>query len=154
MSYPPGPPDPNQPGDPWSTPSGDAGQPSYPPQQPPQQPYGQPYPPQPDYGYGQPPYAPPTNGKAQASLWTGIGLLVLGCCGLGLFGFVPVILGVKARNEIRASNGQQEGDGMALAGIVTGAIAILLSVLMIVLVVVLVAAGSRGFETGYTETLA
>src|SRR3954464_12337598 len=92
-----------------------------------QQGYGQPGYGQPGYGqpgYGYDPYAgyrPRTNGKALAALWTGVGALVLSLCCLGVFGVVPIVLGVKARREVRASGGQQTGDGMALAGIVTGA---------------------------------
>jgi hypothetical protein len=179
MSHPPhspdGSPDPDEPDDPWATPAGDAGQqpsgygqPPYPPPSPPQSgQYPPQYPPQsseqyppqysgqypPQYSGQYPPqYSPPsTNGKAQAALWSGVALLVLGCCGLGVFGVVPVVLGVKARREIRDSHGQQEGDGMALAGIITGVLAILLSLLAIVTVVLIVAAGSTGFDT-YTGT--
>jgi len=135
----------------------------YPPQQPA---YGaQPpaYPPQPGYGYGQPGYPPgaygyarPTNGKATAALWSGVGLLVTSfCCGLGIFGVIPIVLGVKARNEIRATGGQQAGDGMALAGIITGAVAVLLGILTLVFVVVALANGdwSTGTSTGYSQGL-
>ena len=74
-------------------------------------------------GYG---YAPgvTTNGKATASLVTGITTLVLSCCcGFGLVGIVPIVLGARARTEIARSGGQQDGDGLALAGIITGAVA-------------------------------
>ncbi len=145
MSQPPGPPYPPDPQDqgqpdPWATPpsqpSGSAG-------------YGQPsaYPPQPGYGYPQSPNGP-TNGKATASLWTGIGALVLTfCCGLGVFGVVPVVLGVMARSEIRRSGGQQGGEGMALAGIITGAVAVVLSLAVIVVIVFAIASGSGTFST-------
>ena len=165
MSYPPGPDDsgdsPDREGgreerDPWATPSSD--QPTSPQQpdpgygqQPPpygQQPYGQPQygPPQ----YGQPGYGYPqrANGKATAALWTGIGSLVLAfCCGLGIVGVLPIVLGVKARSEIRASGGQQEGDGMALAGIITGAVAIVVSIAVIVVLVIAIASGDANFST-------
>jgi hypothetical protein len=172
MSYPPGTPDPTDPdgsrgaGDPWAAPSGD--QPTQPSQQPPygapQQPYGygqptygqQPYvdPTQPGYGqpppYGYPPQRP--NGKATAALWTGIGSLVLAfCCGLGITGILPIVLGVKARGEIRATGGQQEGDGMALAGIITGAVAVVLSLVVIAVIVLALASGSADFD-GSTAT--
>ena len=162
--------------DPWATPSGE--QPEQPQQQP-QTPYGQPgygqqpYG-QPDYGqqpyapYGQQPYgqqpgysqgglygygAPPrTNGKATAALWSGIGSIVLTlCCGLGILGVVPIVLGVKARAEIRATGGQQEGDGMALAGIITGAVAIVLSILFIAAIVISIVSGTANFD-GSTQT--
>lgn len=159
--------------DPWATPTGDEPtrqQPTYPPQQPDpyaQQPgqygqpaYGQPY----DYGqqygqqYGQPGYGQPTpygygapsrtNGKATAALWTGIGSLVLSfCCGLGVLGILPIVLGVKARAEIRATGGQQEGDGMATAGIITGAVALVLSIAFIVLIVVAIVSGRANFDS-------
>lgn len=165
--------------DPWATPSGDQShpgqpeQPSYP-QQPGQeqpgyeQPYGQPAYGQPpygqpaygqpgQYGYGQPGpygygYPSRTNGKATAALWTGIGSIVLAfCCGLGIIGVLPIVLGVKARNEIRATGGQQEGDGMALAGIITGAIALVLSLMVIVAIIVAFARGGANFD-GSTQT--
>jgi hypothetical protein len=98
------------------------------------------------------PASTPANGKAQAALWTGIGLLVLSCCGIGIFGVVPIVLGVKARSEISASGGQQGGDGMALAGIITGAIAVLVSLLAIVVLVVLVANGDSSYD--YYDTRA
>lgn len=101
------------------------------------------------YGYGAPPR---TNGKATAALWTGIGSIVLTlCCGLGILGVVPIVLGVKARAEIRATGGQQEGDGMALAGIITGAVAIVLSLLFIAAIVVAIVTGTANFD-GSTQT--
>jgi hypothetical protein len=144
------------------------GQPSYDPgyAQPPygqpgygQAPYGQP-----SYGpaYGQPAYGPgpgygapqrPTNGKAQGAMWTGIGSLVLTfCCVLpGLAGAVAVVLGVRARNEVRQSGGQQSGDGMALAGIITGAIAFVLALLFLVVIVIAVATGDGSFRVDSTS---
>ena len=179
MSQPPGTPDPNDPAagagrDPWATPSSEQPpsssytQPTPAPQQQPYgQPYGQqPYGQQPGYGYGQQPGygyhqggglygygAPPrTNGKATAALWTGIGSIVLTlCCGLGILGVVPIVLGVKARAEIRATGGQQEGDGMALAGIVTGAVALVLSLVFIAVIVVSIVRGSANFD-GSSQT--
>jgi hypothetical protein len=131
-----------------------------------QQPYGQqqqpPYGQPPAYGYGQPGhppgpygYARATNGKATAALWSGIGLLVASfCCGIGILGVVPIVLGVKARNEIRASGGQQAGDGMALAGIITGAVAVLLGIVTLVVIVVALAHGDWSTSsTGYSEGL-
>jgi hypothetical protein len=107
-----------------------------------------PEPPPPGFGPGYgPPYLPgvtPTNGKATASLVTGIASLVLSwCCGLGLVGIVAVVLGVKARAEIRDSGGTQQGDGLALGGIITGAIAAVLGLLILVLIVVALVAGAR-----------
>jgi hypothetical protein len=65
-----------------------------------------------------------TNGKATAALVTGITTLVLSwCCGFGLVGIVAIVLGVRARTEIARSGGRQDGDGLALSGIITGAVA-------------------------------
>jgi hypothetical protein len=105
-----------------------------------------PEPPPPGYGYGYgPAYGPvvaPTNRKATASLVTGIASLVLSwCCGLGLVGIVAVVLGVKARSEIRASGGTQQGEGLALGGIITGAVAAVLGLLILVVMIVAIAAG-------------
>ncbi len=159
-------PPPDQPAAPQQPDPGYGQPPTYP-QQPPygqqpygqpgygQQPYGQPGYGQPQYGqpqygqpaYGQPQYGQPArnNGKAIAALWTGIGSIVLSFCCLGFAGIVAIVLGVKARSEIRASGGQQEGDGMALAGIITGAIGIVLSVGLILLVVLAIANGDADF---------
>jgi hypothetical protein len=77
-----------------------------------------------DYGAGNPnaPYAPygqvaqaKTNGLAIASL-------ICGCGGFVLFipGILGIIFGFIARGQIKRSNGQQKGEGMALAGIIVG----------------------------------
>jgi Domain of unknown function (DUF4190) len=94
----------------------------------------------PPRGPGMPvPVAPyswaPTNRKAQAALWSGVGLLLLACCGAGVFGVVPVVLGVVARGEIRDGGGRETGAGMALAGIVLGALAAVVTVVVVLLVV-------------------
>jgi hypothetical protein len=162
--YPPQDPDPNtQPGYGQPYPPQDPyGQQPYPPQDPyPQAGYGQPgYGQQPGYpqqpGYGQPGYppqygygAPPsTNGKATAALITGIATLVLSwCCGLGIVGVVAIVLGVRARSEIRASGGQQTGDGIALGGIITGSIAVVFGFASLVFIIVAVAQGNANFST-------
>lgn len=129
---------------------------SYPPEPPPPGPgYGAGY--GPGYGPGQPPYGPmvaPTSGKATASLVTGVASLVLSwCCGLGIAGIVAIVLGVKARREIAASGGRLKGDGIALSGIVTGAIAVVLGLLILVLIVVAVVAGAEfDVDTGTQGT--
>jgi Domain of unknown function (DUF4190) len=126
-------------------------QPPYPQPPYPQPPYPQPPYPQPGYGppvYGPyPGYRPPTNVKALAALWSGVGLVVVSCCMLGIFGFIPVALGVKARNEIRASGGQQSGDGLALTGIACGILAMVLSLAVIALVVAAVLNAGSSFDT-------
>lgn len=92
-------------------------------------------------GYG-PSQVPPTNGKATAAIITGISSLLLSwCCGLGVVGVVAIVLGVKARAEIRASGGRQQGDGLALGGIITGAVAVVLGILILVLIALAIAGG-------------
>lgn len=140
MSQPPGPPDPDPARNPWATPSGEP-VPAAPRADPP------PYPPP----LGQPYAVPPTNGKAQAAMWLGIGLLLTSLCGVGILGPLPVVLGVLARREIAGSGGRQRGDGMALAGIVTGALALVISLLVVVAVVVAVVVLDSG-GGGYGDT--
>ena len=69
-----------------------------------------------------PPAVPANNSKATASMVTGI--ISLFCCGFVL-GVVAIALGVVARNEISASGGREGGSGMALAGIILGALGVL-----------------------------
>jgi peptidyl-prolyl cis-trans isomerase B (cyclophilin B) len=93
---------------------------SYPPQQPPsygQQPQPPPYQPQGPYGagpYGGPGYRQPkTNGLAVAAI----------ICGF-LFGPLGFIFGLISLSQINRSNGMQTGKGLAITGIVLGAISI------------------------------
>jgi len=90
-----------------------------------QGPYGQyplPYPPS---GF-QP---PATNGLAIASFV--LGLVGWVPCGVG--SVVAVVLGFVARHKIRESHGRQGGDGLALAGIVLGFLAIAFLIAILVL---------------------
>lgn len=98
-------------------------------------------------GYGGP-VVRPTNGKAIASLATGVASLVLSWFfGFGLVGIVAIVLGVKARNEISSSGGTQQGDGLALGGIITGAVAVVLALLILVVIGLAIIAGAR-LDTG------
>ena len=156
MSQPPGPPDPS---DPWATPTGEPSGPSAQPEdgQPPsgQPPYGapDPYGQQPPYEpYGYQPYGQPrgTSGMAMAAMWTGIGALVLSlCCGAGILaGPVAIGLGAKARRDIQAGGGAQGGAGMALSGIITGIVAVLLSLAVLAVLGIAIARGGSSY-TGY-----
>ena len=89
--------------------------------------YGPGYGPPPGYGYPPPPGYPgawrrPTNGMAVAALVTAF---VIAPVGIGL--------GIAARKQIRQTG--EEGDGLALAGIVVGSVITGIYVLMIVLMV-------------------
>jgi Domain of unknown function (DUF4190) len=106
------------------------------------QPGGPPPPPGEWPGYGQPPFhpstAPSTSSKAITSL-------VLGLVGLffaGLFTGIPaMVVGFMARREVRESGGRITGDGLALGGIITGALATLWSLVLAALIVGLLAVG-------------
>ena len=84
------------------------------------------------YGTNVPDRALP-KGMAVASLVLGIlGLLTSFFLIGGLLGLVAVILGVVALGKIK--RGEADGRGMAIGGIVTGAIALLLTILLLVTV--------------------
>lgn len=65
-----------------------------------------------------------TNGMAITSLVLGILSIPADLCyGSGiLFGIAAIIVGFVARKQIKESQGTQSGDGLALAGIITGAV--------------------------------
>ncbi|WP_200959074.1 DUF4190 domain-containing protein [Nocardioides sp. Soil796] len=89
-----------------TTPSGPQGAPPYLPM------YGGGYPP--PYGYQQFPPPRSTNGLAIASL-------VLGILWIYWLGSVlALVFGYIARSQIKESGGRQDGEGMALAGIILG----------------------------------
>lgn len=87
----------------------------------------------PGTGYGPTPaYTGPAAGSGQktnvlaiVSLVTGI-LAVLTCGGCGVLSIGAIVCGVLGRNQIKASNGLEQGDGMALAGLITGAVGLVL----------------------------
>lgn len=89
------------------------------------------------YGYGNAAYG--TDSEAVVSLVTGILGLVF--CPY-ILGPVAVVTGVRARNRVRESQGRLEGEGVALAGIILGAISMALIVLTIGLIAALVVAGA------------
>lgn len=93
-------------------------------------PYGQ----QPPYG-GQP---APTHGSATTALVLGILSLVV-CGPLGIPAF---IIGRRAEREVKMSQGQLSGEGLAKAGWIMGLIAMILMVLAILLIILLVAIGA------------
>lgn len=109
--------------------------PGYPPQN---QPYQGGYP----GGYGNPydPYAPArpvgTNGKAIAALVTS----VAGLAFCGLPSIVGLVLGVLAMRETKRTG--QEGHGLALAGVIVGALSIVGWLLYVVIIIFAVAATS------------
>lgn len=129
------------------------------------QPYpNQPYPPQPypNQGpYGAVPYVPgypapglpwtpqaPTSTKAIISLVCGIVSVVgLLTCWVSVFvslptGLAAVVLGALARSEITRSAGGRRGEGMALAGLITGVVGIIGAIVYAVIFFVLIASSN------------
>jgi hypothetical protein len=112
----------------------------YPPQQ--QPPYGQqpqsppPYQPQGQgpYGqqpYGQQPYGQQPYGQQPYSQPKTNGLAIAGFVCAFLLSLVGLILSIIALNQINKSNGMQKGKGLAIAGIVIGALNIGLNILLL-----------------------
>ena len=64
-------------------------------------------------------------------------------------GIAAVVLGFMARRDIEQSGGTQSGSGMGLAGIITGALAIVGGVVWTVLFIVLIVAGDTSSSTYY-----
>jgi len=86
------------------------------------------------------PYAPPASAPQVVPTQSALAIvsLIAGIVGLFFFGsLVAVICGHVARSNIRASNGTQTGDGMALAGLILGYIGLAMALLWIIVVVVI-----------------
>jgi hypothetical protein len=84
-----------------------------------------------------------TNGLSITSLVLGIVSLPLSFCyGAGaLFGMAALVTGFIARRQIKESGGVQEGNGMALAGMITGGIPTLLICCSVVVIAALTIMG-------------
>ena len=110
-----------------------------------QQQWGQPGYPQPGYGpqpYAQPPYYGGAPGYPYGRPTNSLAILSL----VLAFVFAPagLITGIIARKQIRQTH--EDGDGLALAGIIVGGIVTALFVLMIVFwMVAVVAVTNEGF---------
>jgi len=84
-----------------------------------------------------------TNGLSIASMVLGIVSIPLYFCyGAGLLLGIPAIItGFIARNQIKQTGGKQKGNGMALAGIITGGIPVLLGIFALVIIAILLILG-------------
>jgi Domain of unknown function (DUF4190) len=140
MTQPPGPDTPGSSPNPGDAPDPSSG--AYPP---PVSPYP---PPPPGYGPGYPPPPPPPySGYAAvpAVMKNGVGIAALVVALISLpaaltivggivLGVAAIILGFVGRNRVR--NGEANNGGVAMAGIVLGALGVLFSIVMIVIAVV------------------
>jgi len=83
--------------------------------------------------------APRNEGLAVAGMICGIAAIpLLVVCGIGIVtGVLGIVFGIIAMGRIKRSNGMLTGHGMALAGLICGAVAVTLFVAYIVLVVAL-----------------
>jgi hypothetical protein len=122
------------------------------------------YPPPPPPGYGAPPPPPPpgygplgfpayrpTDGSATAALVVGIASIVLLCAcqpAAVVAGVVALVVGLGARRRILASGGALGGDGLALSGVIIGAIGGGLGLLFTILLVAYIVLVSIGAATG------
>ena len=130
---PPAPPYPAPPG--YPPPTGYPAPTGYPPPPPPA--YGYPpqygppaYAPYVPYGYAAP--APKTNGMGVASMVCGIVSILGGfACLVPAVASIPgLILGILGLRRINASNGAESGRGIAIAGIATSAVGVVVLVLL------------------------
>lgn len=97
--------------------------------------YNQPPPPPPG-GYGEPApgYGQPQTNSVMAIISLVTGILGICCAGWFILSIAAVVLGYLGRKEIRESGGTKKGDGMALAGLILGAIGIALGILSWILI--------------------
>ena len=87
------------------------------------------------------PYAGARQQADNATTSMVLGILSIFLCGL-FTGIPAIVLGVKARKQVAASGGRLDGDGNALAGIITGAIGTVLQTVGIAAVVGLAMLGN------------
>lgn len=92
--------------------------------------------------------APVQSGKAIAALV--LGLLSLMCCGGLLTGAPAIVLGLMAHRDIQRSEGAIDGSGLAITGVITGAIGTFGSIAYLVLNLAGVWAISRAVPTAPT----
>ena len=108
--------------------------------------YGEPPPPPNPYGapgaYGG---QPAQTTSVQAIVALVLGIISVPACGCFVFSIAAIVLGVLGRNDVKKSNGAKKGGGMATAGLVLGAI----SLVVAVVVNALVLSGAIDFDYTY-----
>jgi len=93
--------------------------------------------------------SPPNNPLALTSMILGIvGVVLAFFYGIGAIpAIVAVILGHIGMGQIKNSAGTQGGNGMALAGLITGYIGIGIAVLYVVIIVLVISALTHSLQT-------
>lgn len=94
---------------------------------------------------------PPAGTESKASIALILGILSLFCFGI-LPGIPAIILGFMARRDIARSGQTLGGGGMALGGIVTGALGSLMSLATVGVMIIATMAATRGAST-YTPPM-
>ena len=93
------------------------------------------------------PPVPEAPRNAASAIWSLV-LGILGLVGFGLFTGIPALIcGHRAQSKIRRSAGALKGEGLALGGLVTGSISIILSVPMLFLLAIAIPNFMRARET-------
>jgi len=92
----------------------------------------------------QPPVGAGGENKTLAIISLVCGILSLVCCSWFIPGIAAIVLGVVARNKAKSSPGEYGGEGLAMGGIITGGISVLLGILVIILYMMGALAGVIG----------
>ncbi len=111
-----------------------------------------PPPPPPGYG-GQPPYggyggAQPQSTSVLAIISLVTGIISVPACGCFVFSIAAIVLGILGRNDVDKSGGAKKGRGLATAGLITGAVSLVLAIV----VNVLVFSGALDLDYGYYDS--
>jgi hypothetical protein len=71
------------------------------------------------------------------------------CWGYGLLSALAIVFAVVARKQIKAS--EQNGDGLAIAGLVIGILGAIVAVIIIIIIII-IAAAAVSSSSGYSST--
>jgi len=94
--------------------------------------YGTPPPPPPQYGAPTPQGAQPQGTSVLAIISLVSGIISVLCCSIFVFNIVAVVTGLLALKEI--NRGEKTGKGMAMTGLILGAVFLVFSVVYWILV--------------------
>lgn len=97
------------------------------------------------YGYGG---QQPQSFSVMAIISLVLGIIGIPACGCFVFSIAAIVLGVLGRKEVDNSGGTKKGKGLATAGLVIGAISLVLAIL----VNVLVFSGAIDLDYGYYDS--